>query len=121
LNQYFSAVRIDEFKYIFTAEIENGLFQKGDIGGFSGPIMTDTGGVIMINLYTDPQEDVNVGIRHIPMVTSIGAAMEFYMKELIKYPPRFKVGFASNNPPIYDLAPAVKEMMKKNGLGRPTP
>ena len=121
LNQYFSAVRIDEFKYIFTAEIENGLFQKGDIGGFSGPIVTDTGGVIMINLYTDPQEDVNVGIRHIPMITSVGAAMEFYMKDLIKYPPRFKVGFASNNPPIYDLVPAVKEMMKKNGLGRPTP
>jgi hypothetical protein len=111
LNQYFSAVRIDEFKYIFTAEIENGLFQKGDIGGL----------VIMINLYTDPQEDVNVGIRHIPMITSVGAAMEFYMKDLIKYPPRFKVGFASNNPPIYDLVPAVKEMMKKNGLGRPTP
>src|ERR1035441_5388608 len=83
-NQYFSAVRIDEFKYIFTAEIENGLFQKGDIGGFSGPIVTDTGGVIMINLYTDPQEDVNVGIRHIPMITSVGAAMEFYMKDLIK-------------------------------------
>ena len=47
--------------------------------------------------------------------------MEFYMKDLVKYPPRFKVGFASNNPPIYDLVPAVKEMMKKNGLGRPTP
>ena len=121
LNQYFSAVRIDEFKYIITAEIENGLFRKGDIGGFSGPIVTDTGGVIMINLYTDPQEDVNVGIRHIPMITSMGAAMAFYMQDLFKYPPQFKVGFMSNNPPLYILVPQVKELMKKSGAGRPTP
>ena len=65
-------MRIDEFKYIVTAEIENGMFQKGDIGGFSGSIVTDTGGAIMVNLYTDPQEDVNVGIRHIPMITLLG-------------------------------------------------
>ncbi len=121
LNQYFSAVRIDEFKYIITAEIENGMFQKGDIGGFSGPIATDTGGVIMINLYTDPQEDVNVGIRHIPMITSMGGAMEAYMRDLIKYPPEFKVGFMSNNPPLYILAPQMKDLMKKSGAGRPTP
>ncbi|HEY5176382.1 MAG TPA: sulfatase-like hydrolase/transferase [Terriglobales bacterium] len=121
LNQYFSAVRIDEFKYIITAEIENGLFQKGDLGGFSGPIVTETGGVIMINLYTDPQEDVSVGIRHIPMITSMGAAMDAYMKDLIKYPPQFKVGFMSNNPPLYILAPQMKDLMKKSGAGRPTP
>ena len=28
----------------FTAEIENGFFKKGDWGGFSGPIVTDSGG-----------------------------------------------------------------------------
>ncbi|MGY4455208.1 arylsulfatase A-like enzyme [Bradyrhizobium sp. i1.3.1] len=32
LNQYFAMIRIDEFKYIWTAEIENGFFQKGDLG-----------------------------------------------------------------------------------------
>src|SRR5215470_3767953 len=37
LNQYFAMIRIDEFKYIWTAEIQNGLFQKGNWGGFSGP------------------------------------------------------------------------------------
>jgi len=83
--------------------------------------VTDTGGVIMINLYTDPQEDVNVGIRHIPMITSMGGAMEAYMRDLIKYPPEFKVGFMSNNPPLYILAPQMKDLMKRSGAGRPTP
>ena len=47
------------------------------------------------------------------------------MKELIKYPPQFKIGFMSNNPPVYDLLPKMKELHRKNlekqGLGRPTP
>lgn len=120
LNQYLSAVRVDEFKYIITAEIENGIFQKGDLGGFSGSIVTDTGGAVMVNLYTDPQEDVSVGIRHIPMSVVMGSVTNAYMKDLIKYPPKFKNGFMSNNPPIYDLAPKVKELMQKNGIGRPT-
>ncbi len=125
LNQYFAAMRIDEFKLIFTAEIENGFFQKGDIGGFSGPIVVDTGGSVVVNLYTDPREDVNSGIRHIPMVVPIGAALAEYMKDLIKYPPQFKVGFLANNPPLYDLLPAMRELMlqnmQKSGVGRQTP
>ena len=36
LNQYYAALRIDEFKGVMTAEIENGVVQKGDWGGFSG-------------------------------------------------------------------------------------
>lgn len=42
------------------------------------------------------------------------------MKELIKYPPQFKVGFTSNNPPIYDLIPKMQDLLKA-GPGRPTP
>ena len=114
MNQYLSAMRIDEFKYIITAEIENGIFQKGDLGGFSGSMVTDTGGAVMINLYTDPQEDVNVGIRHIPMITPIGDATGGYMMELMKYPPKFKVGFLSNNPPMYQLAPVLREMQERS-------
>ena len=57
LNQYFNMIRIDEFKYIWTAEIQNGFFQKGDWGGFSGPIAVDTGGRVVVTLYTNPQED----------------------------------------------------------------
>jgi len=121
LNQYFSAMRIDEFKMIVTAEIENGIFQKGDLGGFSGAIVIDTGGAVMVNLYTDPQEDINVGIRHIPMTEPIGAAVNAYMKDLIKYPPQFKVGFFSNNPPLYDLIPQMKELMNKSRSAAPAP
>jgi len=33
-------------------------------------------------------------------------------------------GFMSNNPPVYDMLPKVRELMEKNaekGVGRPTP
>ena len=70
-------MRIDEFKGVVTAEIENGVVQKGDWGGFSGPIFTDSGGGIVFNLYTNPQEDVSVGIRHIPMSVPIMATSGF--------------------------------------------
>lgn len=109
INQYFSAVRVDEFKYTFTAEIENGFFQRGDWGGFSGPIAVDTGGAVCVNLYTDPQEDISIGVRHIPMTVPLIGTAGWYMKELIKYPPQFKIGFVGNNPPVYDVAPKIKE------------
>ena len=125
LNQYFAATRIDEFKGVTTMEIENSVVQKGDYGGFSGGIFTDTGGGIVFNLYTNPQEDVSIGIRHIPMSVPILSAGGFYMKELIKYPPQFKIGFMSNNPPVYDLLPQMQKMqqenMEKHGPGRQTP
>ena len=125
LNQYYSAIRIDEFKGVVTGEIENGVVQKGDWGGFSGSVFTDTGGAIVFNLYTNPQEDVSVGVRHIPLAVPLGNTAGWYMKELIEYPPQFKVGFLSNNPPVYDVIPGVKEgikeFIKKHGFGRPTP
>ena len=122
LNQYYSAIRIDEFKAVTTGEIQNGIVQRGFTGGFSGSIFTDTGGAVAFNLYTNPQEDVSVGIRHIPMVVQLGNTGGWYMKELFEYPPQFKVGFMSNNPPLYDLVPeaqmAVKAWLKKHGFGR---
>ncbi len=112
LNQYLSMVRVDEFKYIITAEVENGLFQKGDIGGFGGTIATSTGGAVLINLYTNPQEDASIGIRHIPMAAPVGATLGWYMQELIKYPPQFKIGFADNNPPLYNLLPTLRDAIR---------
>jgi len=112
-NQYFAMIRVDEFKYIFTAEIENALFQRGDWGGFSGATIVDTGGGIMVNLYTNPQEDVSIGVRHIPAYVPVVGAAGFYMTELVKYPPQFKIGFVSNNPPVYDLLPKAKEFIDK--------
>jgi len=120
-NQYFASVRVDEFKYTWTGEIENGVVQRGDWGGFSGSVFTESGGAIMFNLYTNPQEDVSVGVRHIPMTVPVIGTAGDYLKILIKYPPQFKIGFISNNPPVYDMLPKAKEMMQKNGAGRPTP
>ncbi|HEY2379078.1 MAG TPA: sulfatase-like hydrolase/transferase [Gemmatimonadaceae bacterium] len=114
LNQYFAMMRVDEFKYIFTAEIQGGFFAKGDVGGFSGPIATETGGAVLVNLYSNPQEDVSIGVRHIPMAVPVMGEAGWYMKELMKYPPQFKIGFASNNPPIYDLAPKLEKKQAEN-------
>jgi arylsulfatase len=72
LNQYYSAIRIDEFKGVATGELETAVVQKGHPGGFSGSIFTDTGGAIVFNLYTNPQEDESIGIRHIPLAVPLG-------------------------------------------------
>jgi hypothetical protein len=57
----------------------------------------------------------------VPIMAASGA----YMKDLIKYPPQFKIGFMSNNPPVYDLLPQMQKLHQKNmeeqGAGRPTP
>ena len=96
--------------------------KRGYTGGFSGSIFIDTGGAVVVNLYTNPQEDVSVGIRHIPMAVPLGTTGGWYLKELFEYPPQFKVGFMSNNPPIYDVLPvgemAAKAWIKKHGFGR---
>jgi arylsulfatase len=96
LNQFFAMVRIDEFQGIFTAEIEDAFFKRGDVGGFSGSVITQTGGGICINLYTNPQQDVSVGIRHIPMAVTVIAEVGRYREVLKKYPPRVKVGVPGN-------------------------
>ncbi|RJR46422.1 MAG: arylsulfatase [Deltaproteobacteria bacterium] len=96
LNQFFSAVRLDEFKGLMAVELEKAIFPRGFQAGFSGGVLTQTGGVLMVNLYTDPQEDVNSGIRHIPMMVPLGAEAARYQEVLKKYPPQVKVGFGSN-------------------------
>lgn len=118
LNQYLAAVRVDEWKYIVTVEIENGIFQQGFLGGFSGSIVTDTGRAIAVNLYTNPQEDVNDGIRHIPMGEKAGQALAAYLFELVKYPPQLKMGYFSNNPPLYSMESIMKGL-KQGAPGAP--
>lgn len=96
LNQYFAGVRIDEFKAINTLELENAVFQRGYPAGFSGAVITQTGGAIIVNLYTDPKEEENSGVRHIPMGMPILAETARYLEVLKKYPPQIKVGFTGN-------------------------
>jgi hypothetical protein len=72
-----------------------------------------------------PAEDVSIGICHIPMMVPVISAAGDDMKELMKYPPQFKIGFMSNNPPAYDVLPevkmGVKSWLEQRGLGRLTP
>ncbi len=96
MNQYFSAVRVDEFKAHITVELQEEIFKRGFTGGFSGSIVTQTGGGTVSNLYTDPQEDVSLGIRHIPVTMPLFGEIERYQAVLKKYPPQFKIGFAGN-------------------------
>jgi arylsulfatase A-like enzyme len=91
LNQHFSAVRIDEFKYHLVVELQNDIFPLGWKGGFSGSIITETGGVTVTNLYTNPKEDVSDGVRHLPLVIPLGEEASRYQQVLQKYPPNFKV------------------------------
>jgi arylsulfatase A-like enzyme len=93
LNAHLAGVRIDEFKFITAVELEKAIFPRGYQAGFSGATVTETGGVTMVNLYTDPTEDVNVGIRHIPASVVLGAEYGRYQEVLKKFPPRIKVGF----------------------------
>jgi hypothetical protein len=74
-----------------------------------------------VNLYTNPQEDVSIGIRHSPMAVPVGGAVTSYLVDLARYPPRFKVFFASNNPPLYDLVPQLKELMRPGAGGNGGP
>jgi len=96
MNQFFSAVRIDEFKLHLAVELEKAVFPRGFQAGFSGAMVTQTGGILVTNLYTDPQEDVSIGIRHVPMVTIVGAEATRYEQVLAKYPPQIKVRYSGN-------------------------
>ncbi len=89
-NDEISAVRVDEFKFMTIAQAANALTQSGNNGGFSGAALTAQAS-IMFNLYTNPQEDVTIGIRHIPMGVPLQAELLRYREVLKKYPPKTQV------------------------------
>jgi arylsulfatase len=91
MNSHVSAVRIDEFKYHLVVQLQNALFPLGLKGGFSGAIVQETGGVTVTNLYTNPQEDISVGIRHLPVTIPLGTEGTRYQKVLEKYPSNISV------------------------------
>jgi arylsulfatase len=96
MNQYLSAVRMDEFKAHITVELQEAIFTRGHTGGFSGAIINQTGGATVTNLYTNPQEDTSVGIRHIPITVPVLGEITRYAQVLKKYPPKILIGFAGN-------------------------
>jgi arylsulfatase A-like enzyme len=90
LNDQLSATRIDEFKYFVVAQVPNAFTTRGQQGGFTGSIQNGAG-AMMFNLYTNPQEDDSVGIRHIPMTLPLQTELERYKGVLKKFPPNIQI------------------------------
>jgi arylsulfatase A-like enzyme len=97
MNQYFSALRIDEFKHHYAIALQQAIFANGNKGGFSGSNEADLGSGVMSNLYTNPQEDMGIGIRHLPMTMQISAEYKRYKEVLKKFPPKTVIGVAGQN------------------------
>lgn len=91
-NDKLSAIRVDEFKFFTLLQQPNAFTDLGYKGGFSGAIMQSAGSV-MFNLYTNPQEDDAVGIRHIPLGVPLEAELGAYAEILKKYPGKIQIGF----------------------------
>ena len=91
MNAHMSAVRIDEFKLHLVVQLQDSIFPVGNKGGFSGAVVTETGGATVTNLYTNPQEDITVGARHLPVTISLGQEASRYGQVLRKYPPNISV------------------------------
>jgi len=89
-NDKLTAVRIDEFKLHLMAQQEYAFTKNGYHGGFGGA-MSPAMASFMVNLYTDPQEDDHIGIRHIPIGVPLNAEFARYMNVLKKYPGRIQV------------------------------
>ncbi|WJD51098.1 sulfatase-like hydrolase/transferase [Enterobacter sp. PGRG2] len=90
LNGQLSAVRVDEFKYHTLIQQPYAFTSKGYQGGFTGSI-SKTAGSMIFNLYTNPQEDESVGIRHIPVGIILQEEIKNYNNILNKYPPSVQI------------------------------
>lgn len=91
MNAHLAAVRIDEFKYHMVVQLQDAIFSQGLKGGFSGAIVSETGGSVMVNLYENPQENLGIGNRYLPIVTQMGQEVARYAGVLAKYPPNITV------------------------------
>ncbi len=90
LNEDLSAVRIDEYKWMSVVQLPNAINPNGSKGGISGSI-AKAAGSNAYNLYTNPQEDDSIGIRHIPVLIPLLNEYDRYKNVLKKYPPRVQI------------------------------
>lgn len=91
MGSHLSAVRVDEFKIHLVVQLQDAIFSQGYKGGFTGAMVQETGGLTTVNLYTNPQEDMSVGVRHIPATIPVGNELTRYAGVLRKFPPQSKV------------------------------
>jgi arylsulfatase len=90
-NDQLSAVRMDEFKFMILAQNPDSINRLGNKGGLSGSA-EQSWATIMFNLYTNPQEDESIGIRHIPMGIPLTDEIGRYQGVLKKFPPKYQIG-----------------------------
>jgi arylsulfatase len=81
-------VRVDEFKILLWVRNPDVHTRRGQQGGNTG--MTEKTSLIF-NLYTNPQEDDSIGLRHLP--ASIGVVGEFdrYGEVLKRFPVNIQI------------------------------
>jgi arylsulfatase len=85
-----AAVRIDEFKFHALVQVPNAVTVRGQPGGLTGTSQR-TSGSLIFNLYTNPQEDDAVGVRHIPMGVPLLDEMNRYHAVLQRFPSRIQI------------------------------
>jgi len=90
-NDQLAGTRMDEFKLMALVQLPNAVTPDGHKGGFSG-IISKAAGSVMFNLYTNPQENDAIGIRHLPMGVPLETEMQRYHEVLKKFPPHIQIG-----------------------------
>jgi arylsulfatase A-like enzyme len=90
LNDKISGVRVDEMKYMVLVQLPFLVTQRGEQGGFSGGYVPLAGGS-MFNLYTNPQEDETIAIRHTPVAVTVGRELDRYTAVLKKFPVKIQI------------------------------
>jgi arylsulfatase len=90
LGAHLAAVRIDELKFHVLVQVPDAVTRRGQQGGISGTAQ-QTAGSIMFNLYTNPQEDDMIGVRHIPLGLPLLTEMQRYEAVLQKFPPSTQI------------------------------
>ncbi|MPW20819.1 sulfatase-like hydrolase/transferase [Paraburkholderia sp. CNPSo 3157] len=89
-NDEVSAVRVDEFKMMFKAQLPDSVNRMGYNGGFAGTV-GQAWTAMVFNLYSDPKEEESVLARHTPLEVFLLAEYRRYLAVLKKYPPRHQL------------------------------
>lgn len=91
LGARLSAVRIDEWKMHRWVIDPYAFTQRGYHGGNAGAYM-QVHNALLFNLFTNPQEDDNVFVRHIPVSMVLLREYENFMRILEQFPPNIQLG-----------------------------
>ena len=114
MNKYFTGVRVDEFKWVITGQNEDAIVSQGYTGGFSGTIWSDSGGILLYNLYRNPRETETSGNRLDNVFAYLQPPLLAYIQALSDYPPPASaLGFYDNNPPMYQIMPQMREVFQE--------